>query len=586
MRCSSAGASASAADSDRPLAAALSVPSRGTFAIAAPAASPARGGDDPLHQQVVRVRRRQRGEGIGHRRVLGRVRGAAGTEPGSEELVRRQRQGLRAYAGAAAHVAEQCAHVRLPGRPARRNLRVLLRRPLRAIRPAASAAGRGAGAGARSRRSGPARRASPAARLGKRVVECRRIDQRVGRVRLQPVELALQVRPHRPAWRWRRRASSGRFRARRSRCALPASKAPASTHQPWRCQACSTLPSGAQTLSRASVAGAEPESARCRAPSRHAPRPRRPRAKAPKPASGGATSAARHSATSSPEWSPARGRRGHARERLVERGPVVLRVRQRDGVLQRAGVVRLQPDQGGDFRLGPVRRAVLAGGIAAGIGGDPLHDGVAARQLRGVRRHRPGASGAGPPARPRRRRSRRAASTCRRGEASLRSASNSSSCARSVRAERESASRSMTMTGCSVLAKAGAAASDNENASTMPAPAVLLRTTRLLAAMRPGPARRRAGGFHAARGDWETSQANPSTRSCPGLSSVRRLGRQPYEPVGRAMQAFTDTRGPDTPDELWVLEHDPVFTLGQAGTGSMRCCRPRSWWCRPIAAAR
>ena len=31
------------------------------------------------------------------------------------------------------------------------------------------------------------------------------------------------------------------------------------------------------------------------------------------------------------------------------------------------------------------------------------------------------------------------------------------------------------------------------------------------------------------------------------------------------MQAFTDARGPDTPDELWVLEHDPVFTLGQAG---------------------
>ena len=46
---------------------------------------------------------------------------------------------------------------------------------------------------------------------------------------------------------------------------------------------------------------------------------------------------------------------------------------------------------------------------------------------------------------------------------------------------------------------------------------------------------------------------------------VRRLGRQPYEPVWRAMQAFTDARGPDTQDELWVLEHDPVFTLGQAG---------------------
>ncbi len=31
------------------------------------------------------------------------------------------------------------------------------------------------------------------------------------------------------------------------------------------------------------------------------------------------------------------------------------------------------------------------------------------------------------------------------------------------------------------------------------------------------------------------------------------------------MQAFTDTRGPETPDELWLVQHDPVFTLGQAG---------------------
>jgi lipoyl(octanoyl) transferase len=46
---------------------------------------------------------------------------------------------------------------------------------------------------------------------------------------------------------------------------------------------------------------------------------------------------------------------------------------------------------------------------------------------------------------------------------------------------------------------------------------------------------------------------------------VRHLGRQPYEPVWRAMQQFTDTRGPDAVDELWLLEHDPVFTLGQAG---------------------
>ncbi|QNN71240.1 lipoyl(octanoyl) transferase LipB [Thermomonas carbonis] len=46
---------------------------------------------------------------------------------------------------------------------------------------------------------------------------------------------------------------------------------------------------------------------------------------------------------------------------------------------------------------------------------------------------------------------------------------------------------------------------------------------------------------------------------------LRDLGRQPYEPVWRAMQAFTDTRNEGTPDELWLVEHDPVFTLGQAG---------------------
>ena len=46
---------------------------------------------------------------------------------------------------------------------------------------------------------------------------------------------------------------------------------------------------------------------------------------------------------------------------------------------------------------------------------------------------------------------------------------------------------------------------------------------------------------------------------------VRDLGRMAYEPVWRAMQAFTDARTDDTPDELWLVEHDPVFTLGQAG---------------------
>ncbi|ANB19055.1 Octanoyltransferase [Dokdonella koreensis DS-123] len=46
---------------------------------------------------------------------------------------------------------------------------------------------------------------------------------------------------------------------------------------------------------------------------------------------------------------------------------------------------------------------------------------------------------------------------------------------------------------------------------------------------------------------------------------VRRLGRQPYEPVLQAMRQFTDARDEGTSDELWLLEHEPVFTLGQAG---------------------
>ena len=46
---------------------------------------------------------------------------------------------------------------------------------------------------------------------------------------------------------------------------------------------------------------------------------------------------------------------------------------------------------------------------------------------------------------------------------------------------------------------------------------------------------------------------------------VRRLGRAHYEPTWRAMQEFTRARGPDTPDELWFVEHPAVYTLGLAG---------------------
>lgn len=46
---------------------------------------------------------------------------------------------------------------------------------------------------------------------------------------------------------------------------------------------------------------------------------------------------------------------------------------------------------------------------------------------------------------------------------------------------------------------------------------------------------------------------------------VRELGRRDYEPVWRAMQAFTDRRDADTADELWLVEHPPVFTVGLNG---------------------
>ena len=47
--------------------------------------------------------------------------------------------------------------------------------------------------------------------------------------------------------------------------------------------------------------------------------------------------------------------------------------------------------------------------------------------------------------------------------------------------------------------------------------------------------------------------------------TVRRLGLAEYEPTWRAMQRFTAQRGDATADEIWLLQHPPVFTLGLAG---------------------
>jgi lipoyl(octanoyl) transferase len=62
--------------------------------------------------------------------------------------------------------------------------------------------------------------------------------------------------------------------------------------------------------------------------------------------------------------------------------------------------------------------------------------------------------------------------------------------------------------------------------------------------------------------------SNPENGSLPAVKGeiiVRQLGRQAYLPIWQAMQDFTDLRDDNTSDELWLVEHEPVFTQGQAG---------------------
>ena len=47
--------------------------------------------------------------------------------------------------------------------------------------------------------------------------------------------------------------------------------------------------------------------------------------------------------------------------------------------------------------------------------------------------------------------------------------------------------------------------------------------------------------------------------------ALHRLGHRPYLPVWEAMRELTDTRDENTADQFWLVEHEPVFTQGQAG---------------------
>src|ERR1700689_5363144 len=66
--------------------------------------------------------------------------------------------------------------------------------------------------------------------------------------------------------------------------------------------------------------------------------------------------------------------------------------------------------------------------------------------------------------------------------------------------------------------------------------------------------------------DWITPSSHPTPNSPPtrpgAKAVIRYLGSAPYEPTWRAMQKFTDERQDETADEIWFVEHPPVFTLG------------------------
>ena len=64
-------------------------------------------------------------------------------------------------------------------------------------------------------------------------------------------------------------------------------------------------------------------------------------------------------------------------------------------------------------------------------------------------------------------------------------------------------------------------------------------------------------------------------RPAPKIASadelvVRQLGRRDYLPTFHAMQDFTNTRTAVTHDEIWLLEHPPVFTMGLKGREGTR----------------
>ncbi|GEM80234.1 lipoyl(octanoyl) transferase LipB [Vibrio superstes] len=60
-------------------------------------------------------------------------------------------------------------------------------------------------------------------------------------------------------------------------------------------------------------------------------------------------------------------------------------------------------------------------------------------------------------------------------------------------------------------------------------------------------------------------QANTTSSLLSDRLEIHHLGRQDYEPIWQRMHRFTDERDENTVDQVWIVEHNPVFTQGQAG---------------------
>ena len=75
----------------------------------------------------------------------------------------------------------------------------------------------------------------------------------------------------------------------------------------------------------------------------------------------------------------------------------------------------------------------------------------------------------------------------------------------------------------------------------------------------------RIAGNPRAANTAEPPPGAPPVTSCARRLPARRLGRLPYHEAVQAMRSRTESRHAGSPDELWLLEHPPIFTLGQAG---------------------